>query len=1033
MNIDIYPFRDNSLLRKLINKRRTWITLYAVLTLSFEILLYATGDYVLFYPGSGVVYAALLILPKHYLSDLVFLSGIFVVDFLIKVLFQGYQVHFAVPLSISFIFQAWLGAYLIYRFAPAYVVPKTYKGMLVFIAVGCLIPVLLTNNIPAFLYWLDGESYLQTWLLLSSHRALSVLLIAPLFLLCADHLRNNYSNVKIRYSWVAWLTICLTSLILFMSIDIDTHELINYSFLLMPAFLFCAVRYSLVFNALISLSVGLIFLQRYNIVHNIAHEVDWSEKITLFVFVFFNHTMILIISGVIFEREDALARSNKMSHIYQLFSNVNQLLIGRELSESIVFKKICGIISESVDFISLAYISVVDEVSVLKKRDPGVLTDFHTEDINDFSSGDACFLVISHAGCFLHRDSDNKHIGNNPFNNLDMDQESKCSRHFSIYKDGAHYATLSIIVTYEYFIDEDVEKLFNSMANNISYSLGVLSERNRLHVISEAFEHSKEAIVITNSHGDIVDINPSFSSLTGYSLEEVVGKNPRFLKSGVVNNDFYEDMWATIIEYGHWTGEFCNRKKNGEVYNQRGTISAIRDSGGAVKHFVGIMEDVTEHKKQEQEIIRLANYDILTGLPNRKMLNHQFEIKLNGINKSSQLAVLFIDLDEFKNINDAFGHQFGDSLLVAVTERMRSFIGVDCILSRFGGDEFILIYEVDEISANDFSRELIDVVSQPYYIGHQRVSISCSIGISFAPRDSRSLDELIGYSDVAMYKSKSIGRSAYSFYSPYMRAQIIEKVELRHEIDDALKCNQFVLFYQPKVDIKSNILVGFEALVRWQHPSKGLLAPGNFVSMAEESGQIISIDYWVLEAVVIQLSKWLRSNANVLPVSLNISLSIFREEKFTKFLKSILKENNVPAYLIDLELTERVAMLDFNYTKLTLNALKKLGVSVSIDDFGTGYSSLAYLRDFPIDTLKIDRAFIADVHLDKNKQGIVSAILAISRTMGLSVVAEGVERDEELSYLKDVDCDCYQGYLFSKPVSVAQVEQQYLNIPIMLD
>ncbi|MCU8094116.1 EAL domain-containing protein [Shewanella sp. SM20] len=1010
-------------LRGLLDRRSTWLIFYLLMALIFESFLYSSESNVLFYPGSGIVLAALLIMPKRFLYDFWLLFGLYAIDFFIKIVIQQYQVVMATGLTFAFLLQSWIGAYLLYKYSPNSIIPKTYKGVIGFISFGCLLPTFFVNNISAFLYWLQGSSYVEQWLLWSSHRALSIVLIAPFLLFISDLIKSDKRPINIRYNWLAWFLVCIVTMAIFIFVNPNNNELTIYSFLLMPIFSFCAVRYSLAFNSFVSLSVGLIILWCYNWVVNHNLTDSWGEHFTLSLFVFVNQCMLLLVSTVISEREQALIRAKKMSQMYEMISNVNQMLVGMKLSETEILKKLCSIITKKSE-VSQACISLVGDIRHIKLSE---CTNCNVKNIKYDNCSRSLCIVSNKTACYVVDNVDNISQKMNKCICLTLEHDFKSAESYHIYKDGKHFAVLSLFFSEYHLFDDEMNQLFKGMANDISFALDVLAGRMRLQVISEAFEHSKEAIIITNKDSEIINVNPSFTAVTGYSVEDVMGKNPRLLKSGKESKNFYVEMWRSIINKGYWTGEFRNRKKGGELYTQRGTISSVKDDNGKVKHIIGIMEDVTEQKKYEQQILRLANFDILTGLPNRKMLQNQFKLKVDNTQKNNKLAVLFIDLDEFKHINDAYGHQFGDLLLVAVTERMRSCVSNKSILSRFGGDEFIILYEGDLNSIDNFANKLIGIVSKPYYISEQKVSISCSIGIGVAPVDSSSLDELIGFADAAMYKAKSIGRSTYSFYSPYMKTRAIEKVELKHELEDAVKDNQFVLFYQPKVNVNTGEIIGFEALVRWQHPTRGLLAPGHFISMAEESGQIVAIDYWVLEAVIIQISKWRKSNFVLFPIALNLSLSIFTDLKFIDFLKSLLAKHQVPANLIDLELTERVAMVDFDYTKRTLNSLKNLGVNISIDDFGTGYSSLAYLRDFPIDTLKIDRAFIVDVHLDKKNQGIVSAMLAIAGTMGMNVIAEGVESNEELSYLKKCQCDYYQGYLYSKPVSVSQMQARFLE------
>ncbi|MDX1706912.1 putative bifunctional diguanylate cyclase/phosphodiesterase, partial [Pseudidiomarina sp.] len=573
--------------------------------------------------------------------------------------------------------------------------------------------------------------------------------------------------------------------------------------------------------------------------------------------------------------------------------------------------------------------------------------------------------------------------------------------------------------------DNETSIFLDELTSDIGFALEVYDKERKLEQIGAVFRHSRESIIITEPDGTILDVNPAFTTITGFKREEVLGKNPRILKSGIQERPFYRQIFAQLMKEGYWAGEFWNMRKNGDIYPQRGTISAVRNEQGEIRYFMGVMEDISDHINSENEIQRLVHYDVLTSLPNRVLLRKEFNKIAGTVTEKSPWALFFVDLDHFKHVNDALGHHFGDELLKIVSQRLRNEVTDTDVLCRFGGDEFIVLLKANKDHAAQCAKKMINKVIQPYAIQDQCIHIGCSIGIALMPEHGQTLDELIQAADTAMYEAKAQGRSRFVFYLPEMKNNAQARLKLRTELKQAINESQLYLVYQPKVRITDGgtELFGLEALVRWRQPERGLIMPSEFIPAAEESGQILEIDRWILTRAIKQLALWHgRDNVQSVPLAVNVSAQMFAHNQFIPLLKRELLQSGVPGRLLELEITEYVAMFDIEHTLKTLNGLKELGIQISIDDFGTGHSSLAYLQEFPIDNVKIDISFVREVHNCVKKQGLIRAILSMSNTLGIAVIAEGVEQKEEFEFLKSIGCVQFQGFYFGKPVPGEDVE-----------
>lgn len=548
-----------------------------------------------------------------------------------------------------------------------------------------------------------------------------------------------------------------------------------------------------------------------------------------------------------------------------------------------------------------------------------------------------------------------------------------------------------------------------------------LQAEAKSRLAATVFESTHEGVIIADADGCIVAVNQAFTRVTGYTEAEAIGRKPSLLQSGRHGPDFYAAIWLALEEAGHWQGEIWNRRKNGELYPELLSISAVRDRRGAVCNYVGIFTDISQLKESEAKLSHLAHYDPLTGLPNRLLLSSRLQHAIEQAQRQDyRLAVLFLDLDRFKNVNDSLGHQVGDELLRAVTERLGQRLRAEDTLARLGGDEFVVLLERlrEPRDAALVARIMLDALTEPFVLarGHE-VYIGASIGISLYPDDGQEVAQLIQHADVAMYQAKDQGRNAYGFYTQTLTENANQRLAMETKLRRALERDEFVLHYQPQANLFDGDLIGAEVLIRWRHDGDGLIPPNQFIPLAEETGLIIPLGEWVLRQSCAQWAKWRTEGRSPPTLAVNISPRQFRQQDLARTVERILAETGMPASALELELTEGALMHQGVGAEATLRELKRLGISLAIDDFGTGYSSLAYLKRFPIDRLKIDQSFVRDISVDTNDRELVSTIIAMGRNLNLQVLAEGVETQEQLVFLTDKGCDAYQGYLFGRPMS----------------
>ncbi len=550
-----------------------------------------------------------------------------------------------------------------------------------------------------------------------------------------------------------------------------------------------------------------------------------------------------------------------------------------------------------------------------------------------------------------------------------------------------------------------------------------LSWHNRQ--LTGIFNSTMEGIMITDKMGVIQAVNPAFSAITGYAKNEAVGRTPRFLRSDKERPERYQEMWQSLEAQGLWQGELWNQRKNGEAYPQWMTISSL-PNGGNQEQYVALFIDISEQKRREACIEHQAYHDALTGLPNRRLFHDRLEQALVQAERNAySLAVLFIDLDRFKSINDSLGHNIGDQLLQAVAKRLSETIRKEDTVARLGGDEFTVLLPRVETRQNveRAVQKIIAAFQQPFTIAKQSLHISLSMGIALFPGDGETPERLMKNADSAMYRTKSDGRNGYHFYTQKMNTGAKRQLMLENDLHGALARNELVPFYQLQHDAAQSVVTGMEVLLRWQHPQHGTVMPGEFIALAEENGLIIPIGRWVLEQACRQAKTWLDAGYGDFTLAVNLSARQLQQPDLLQVVQQTLHSTGLPPQNLELEITESLLLNDTKRNIALLHRLHDLGIRLALDDFGTGYSSLSYLKKFPFDLLKIDQSFVRGLPDNQEDVALVDTIITIGHKLGMSVIAEGVESSEQLALLHRLGCDLVQGYFIAKPMPAAQAEK----------
>ncbi|UVH49065.1 EAL domain-containing protein [Pseudomonas sp. CBS] len=549
--------------------------------------------------------------------------------------------------------------------------------------------------------------------------------------------------------------------------------------------------------------------------------------------------------------------------------------------------------------------------------------------------------------------------------------------------------------------------------------------RERLRQAAAVFDCTREGVLVTDAQGLIVHVNRAFIEITGYQCEDVMGHQPSLFKSGRHSASFYRAMFQTLERDGEWSGEIWNRRKSGEIYPQWQTIRVIRDDQGQISHYVAVFSDISAIKHSEHELAHLAHHDPLTDLPNRLLFTDRAEQALASAQAHKRgCALLLLDLDHFKIINDSLGHNVGDQLLKTVGERLQGLFGPGVTLARLGGDEFAVLAEScpQLVQAAALAQRILDAMKEPFIFDGHQLFISASIGISLFPSDALSAEQLLRNADSALFKAKSAGREGYALYTEELTAHAQHRVEMAGELRRALEQQELRVYYQPVHELQNSRLIGVEALVRWQHPERGLVPPGDFIPIAERTGLIADIDAWVMDQACRQMCQWLADGAPLTFLAVNVSSRLFARRELYDQVAKVLHDTGLDPAFLELEVTESAVMEDPEVALEQMHRLRELGLRLAIDDFGTGYSSLLRLKRLPVQKLKIDQGFVAGLPWDEDDAAIVRVVIALAQSMGMQVHAEGIEQVDQARFLLDQQCDLGQGYWFGRPMPASELD-----------
>ena len=552
-------------------------------------------------------------------------------------------------------------------------------------------------------------------------------------------------------------------------------------------------------------------------------------------------------------------------------------------------------------------------------------------------------------------------------------------------------------------------------------------DQEHLRQAAVVFDCTREGVLVSDHNGVIVHVNPALVKITGYAPDEVLGQRPSMFKSGHHGPEFYQAVFESLEKTGEWHGEIWNRRKSGEIYPQWQTIRPVRDSQDRVSHYVAVFSDISAIKNTQTELMRLAHHDPLTDLPNRLLFTDRAEQALAYAQRhKSGCALLMIDLDHFKIINDSMGHNVGDLLLKAVGERLTAVFGKGFTVARLGGDEFAVLVETctQVAQAAGFAQQVLEVMKGAFIIETHQLFISASVGISLYPNDALNAEQLLRNADSALFKAKSAGREGYALYTEELTAHAQYRIEVASDLRRALEQHELRVYFQPVHDLSSSRMVGVEALVRWQHPQRGLVAPGEFIPIAERTGLIAEIDAWVLEQACWQMCQWQAAGVELSFVAVNISSRLFARPELYQLVSTVLTDTGLNPALLELEVTESAVMDNSEVALEQMHRLRELGLRLAIDDFGTGFSSLLRLKRLPVQKLKIDQGFVAGLPSDDDDVAIVRAVIALAQSMGMQVHAEGIEYVEQAQFLLDHHCDLGQGYWFGRPVPAHALDLQ---------
>jgi diguanylate cyclase (GGDEF)-like protein/PAS domain S-box-containing protein len=565
---------------------------------------------------------------------------------------------------------------------------------------------------------------------------------------------------------------------------------------------------------------------------------------------------------------------------------------------------------------------------------------------------------------------------------------------------------------------------YNSIPVSLLDITDLKQAEERVNTLSQAVEQSPVSVLITDPNGGIEYVNSTFEKVTGYKASEVKGQNPNILRAKDTSSDEYKDLWKTITNGGAWKGEFQNKKKNGDLFWESAHIAPVVDENGTIRHYLAVKEDITHQKEQEQRILYQAHYDSLTDLPNRFLsLDRLSQLIKEAERNNHKVAVIFLDLDDFKKVNDTIGHDAGDHLLIQAAQSLKEAVREGDTIGRLGGDEFIMLLGGldDVIDARTAAENLLDIFRKPFKVDGRELILGASIGISIYPDDGTTTIELLRCADTAMYCSKSQGRNTYNYFTESMNKDVSRRLMLEEKLYGALEREEFSLRYQPIVDIKERMVVGSEALLVWNSSEIGSVSPDEFIPITEQSGLIVPIGKYVLQEALRMTAFWQQTCMPEFMISVNFSPRQFRDPSLVEDVAQILQSSGIITGSLELEITEGVLLSGISNNDATLNAFNEMGIKIAMDDFGTGYSSLNYLRRYPFDSIKIDREFVSDMTYDMGDRELVNAAIVMANSLDLRVIAEGVETQQQLADLEELGCGYAQGYLLGRPMPAEEL------------
>lgn len=735
------------------------------------------------------------------------------------------------------------------------------------------------------------------------------------------------------------------------------------------------------------------------------------------------------------ERKENEARIEHLTQLYAALSHCNQAIV-RYTSEAELFSEICRI---AVKFggMKMAWIGMIEKESGLVRT--AASFGMSQKYLNTVESS-VNETLPSDKNLANSAIRENRAVWHTDF----LNDPSVAERHeraaffgwravaaLPLRRSGNAVGVFALYAEEPYGFDQTVRDLLVEMMNDISFALDNFAREearkraeSQLLLAAKVFEQSNEGFMITDAENRIVMVNKAFSDITGYRESEALGENPNLLSSGHQKPDFFKSMWEAIEGEGRWQGEILNRRKNGSLYLEWLSVSRVLDENGKTAQHIAIFSDITEHKATEERINWLMHFDTITGLPNRTLLDDRCRHAISLAQRSgTDLTLMFMDVDHFKNVNDSLGYRIGDTLLALFGQHLTSILREQDTVSRVGGDDFVIVLPgTDADGAVLLAEQLLIEVSSPFKIEQHELSMTVSIGIAVYPDNGHDLDTLSRCAEAAMYRAKQDGRNTFRFFAKEMQEHATRSLKLENALRRALEREQLLLHYQPQVCLESGQIVGAEALLRWEHPELGRVSPTEFVPIAESSGLILSIGEWVLRTAVRQMKAWLDQGLTLETMAVNLSAVQFRHSRLPDQVMQILNEAGLPPQYLELELTESAAMENPLAAIVVVNELHELGVRVSIDDFGTGHSSLGHLKRFNAYKLKIDRSFVRDIASDPEDRAIVDAIIRMASSLGMLTIAEGVETEEQLTFLRSHGCQEVQGYYFSQPVPAKQFE-----------